>query len=360
MAQGDEVVFASGPDAETAATERGLEFRTVGPAFGAWLDELRRRTRGMPGDGLPPSRVEHYFLPRLFGEIGAAAMIDGLIEVCRTTDAEVLVFDPLVFAGPLAASVVGATPVQQTVGLLVDPGVAQLVTDAVSPLWREFGRDVPPAAGMYDGVTVAVCPPSLDPGPGERSRITRMRPVPEPLPAAQTRSRLPEGDALAVYVTLGTFSNNLAQFRILVDALATTSARFLFTVGRDVDPRDLGSVPANVRIEQFIPQAEVLPHCDAVIHHGGAGTTFGVLAHGIPSVVLPQSADNFTIAERLSAAGAAAVLLPEQWEGHDIQRALDDVLDAAGYRIAAQSLAGEIADMPSPATVAAELRHAQE
>ena len=356
VAQGDALVFASGPDAEAAVVQHGLEFRQVGPAFGQWYEDLRSRTRGLPGDGLPPSRVEHYFLPRLFGEIGAAAMIDGLIDVCRTVDAELLVFDSLVFAGPLAASVVGARGVQHTVGVLVHPDVTQLVTDAVSPLWREFDRDVPPAAGMYEGVTVAVCPPSLDPSAADRPGIIHMRPVPEPVSPANPISALPEGEAPAVYVTLGTFSNNVALFRDLVDALAPVSARFLFTVGRDVDPHHLGPLPANVRVEQFIPQAEVLPHCDAAIHHGGAGTTFGILAHGLPSVVLPQSADNFTIAERVRTAGAAEVLMPGRSEPREIQEALRIVLEDAGYRDAARSLANEIAAMPSPSEIAADLR----
>jgi hypothetical protein len=79
--RGDEVVVASGPDAAEAVTSRGLSFRAVGPAFGSWFAALRARTRGVPGDGLAPSRVEGYFVPRLFGEIGMALMVDDLLEL---------------------------------------------------------------------------------------------------------------------------------------------------------------------------------------------------------------------------------------------------------------------------------------
>jgi len=59
--RGDDVIIASGPDAAEAVTSRGLSFRAVGPTLGSWFAALRARTRGIPGDGLAPSRVEGHF-----------------------------------------------------------------------------------------------------------------------------------------------------------------------------------------------------------------------------------------------------------------------------------------------------------
>ncbi|MBV9284636.1 MAG: hypothetical protein JO176_08470 [Acidimicrobiia bacterium] len=109
-------------------------------------------------------------------------------------------------------------------------------------------------------------------------------------------------------------------------------------------------------MDRFIPQADLLPQCAAVIHHAGAGTTFGVLAHGVPSVVLPQSADNFTIAGRLTTAGASVTLMPDDVTSDAIVAALRRVLTEPSYRQAAERLAEEIAAMPAPADVAASLR----
>ena len=41
--------------------------------------------------------------------------------------------------------------------------------------------------------------------------------------------------------------------------------RVLVTVGRDQDPAELGPVAPNVHIARWIPQADVLPHADAVV-----------------------------------------------------------------------------------------------
>ena len=68
-----------------------------------------RERGGYPGDGLAPSRVEGYFVPRLFGEIGMALMVDDLLELCKVIEPALLVFDPYLFAAPLVAAATGPT-----------------------------------------------------------------------------------------------------------------------------------------------------------------------------------------------------------------------------------------------------------
>ena len=357
-AQGDDVVVASGPDAEEAVASRGLEFRRVGPDFGSWYGTLRARTRGVPGDGLDPSRVLAYFVPRLFGEVGMALMLDELLELSRQLRPSLLVFDPYLFAAPLVAALTGTHAVQHSIGPLVGPDVLDLVADAVSPIWREFGRETPPAAGVYSGTTLTICPSSLDPAADGLQGAEPLRPVPLPLvdpPALRTALADPERPL--VYLTLGTFSNNAVDlFRLVLTALEDEPVSVLATIGRDNDPADLEPVPGNARVEQFLPQAELLPHCAAVVHHAGAGTSFGVLAHGLPSLALPQSADNFVIATRLAEAGVAHRLLPGEVTTAAVLAGLRSVLGASQYRQRARELAGEIAAMPSHEEVAARLR----
>jgi UDP:flavonoid glycosyltransferase YjiC (YdhE family) len=356
-AGGAEVVVASGPDAESVVVERGLAFRSIGPAFDDWFAALRARTRGFPGDGLAPSRVERYFVPRLFGEIGTAIVVDDLVALCREVEPDLVVFDPYLLAAPLAAAVTGARGVLHCIGPVMDRDVLDLAADAVSPIWREFGLDVPAAAGVFAGTTLTVCPPSLDPSVAGIGGAMPLRPVPLPShdPPALALEPARGGDRL-VYLTLGTFSNNdLDLFRLVLDALADEPVTVVATIGRDNDPAALAPVPANARVERFIPQGELLPHCTAVVHHAGAGTMFGVLAHGLPSVTLPQSADNFVNAGLLARAGAAHTLMPGEVSAESVRSALRTVTEVPTYRQRAGELAGEIAAMPSPDDVAAAL-----
>jgi UDP:flavonoid glycosyltransferase YjiC (YdhE family) len=248
--------------------------------------------------------------------------------------------------------------VLHSIGPLIDRSVLDLVGDAVSPIWREFGLEVPPAAGVYSGTTLTICPPSLDPAAAGLRGAQTLRPSPLPLaePPALPVSLSNPGHPL-VYLTLGTFSNNdLDLFRLLLKALEDEPVNVLATIGRDHDPSALAPVPENARVEQYIPQAEVLPYCAAVVHHAGAGTMLGVLAHGLPSVALPQSADNFLNANLLTGAGAAITLMPGEVTGAAVGAALRSVLRSGTYRERARKLADEIAAMPSADDVASELR----
>src|SRR6185437_2821086 len=95
-------------------------FRETGPPFAEWFGALAARTRGIPGNGLAPGRVERYFLPRLFGEVGTALIVDDLVKAAEECRPALLVFDPVMYAAPLVARKLGIRAVHHTVGLLTD------------------------------------------------------------------------------------------------------------------------------------------------------------------------------------------------------------------------------------------------
>jgi MGT family glycosyltransferase len=128
-------------------------------------------------------------------------------------------------------------------------------------------------------------------------------------------------------VTFGTlFNGDLGLFRMALDALAELPVHLVMTVGLDQDPSELGALPANVRVERFIAQADLLPSCSVVVHHGGAGTTFGALAHGVPQVILPQGADNYEHAAMCEGAGVSLTLNPDALNNSSLASAVQQVL----------------------------------
>ncbi|QBQ55088.1 nucleotide disphospho-sugar-binding domain-containing protein [Nitrosococcus wardiae] len=54
-----------------------------------------------------------------------------------------------------------------------------------------------------------------------------------------------------------------------------------------------------------LPHYLIFPHCAAVVHHGGAGTTHSTLAAGVPSIVVPHVADQFFWGKELKRLGVA-------------------------------------------------------
>jgi len=347
---GDDVVVASGPATEPMAEAAGLDFETVGHDLEVWFGRLATRVRGAPGDGLPPDRIAAYFVPRLFAEIGAADMVDDVLRVGRELQPDAVLFDTEACCGPLVAEILGVPSVHHAFGALPDAEVEQLTTDALSPLWRSFGLDVPPGAGLHRGATVTVLPPSLDPGVAELggsgwpTRVSAM-------PARPSTTMSPP----LVYLTLGTLWADAGLITTVVEALRGEPVRLVITTG-SLDPAVLGDLPANVSAERYRPQEELLPACSAVIHHAGAGTMLGALAHGLPQVALPQAADNFINARLLARSGAATVLMPGEIDPDSVRDAVRAALTEPSCRESATAIAAELAAMPSPHATAAALR----
>lgn len=241
------------------------------------------------------------------------------------------------------------------------PGAAVAARGAGIPgLWHGFGRMIPDGIGLELPTKVAgaaglphvdICPPSLQDKDflATADRI-ELRPVPFAEPAP-----LPTSDGRrTVYLTLGTAFGTAELLTAAIAGLARLDVQVIVAAGR-VPPEQLGPLPDDVTVRSWVPQAELLPHVDVVVHHGGSGTTLGALAAGVPQLVLPQGADQFANADALTAVGAALRLLPEETTTDAVAEHTRTLLHDAGHRDAARAVAGEIAAMPSPAQVARRL-----
>jgi UDP:flavonoid glycosyltransferase YjiC (YdhE family) len=63
-------------------------------------------------------------------------------------------------------------------------------------------------------------------------------------------------------------------------------------------------VPANARVERFVPHAPLLDRAVCAITHAGMGATQKALARGVPVCAVPFARDQFEVARRVEAAGA--------------------------------------------------------
>ena len=351
LAGGDRVVVCAGNDPGGAVARSGAEFRTVGHGEMDWFRVLQGRVRGAPGDGLAPERINHYFFPRLFGEIATADMIDDVLACGRELGPDIVLFETYALAGPLAAAVLGVPAVHHLISPMPGHDVVELADDAVSPIWRSLGQNSPGYAGIYRGTTIEVTPSSLERQQVPAGERLAMRPA--PLPTIQPAPPSPP----RVYVTLGTSFANADVFRAALNGLKDEPVDIVMTIGGDLDPAALAPVPTNARVERFIPQADLLPHCSAVVHHGGSGTMFGSLVHGLPQVVVPQGADNFINGDLITRAGAGLTVGPDEVAPESIRHAIRSVLTDPSYATAARRIAAEMAALPSPTEMAQILQH---
>ena len=305
----------------------------------------------MPGDGIAPERIDHYFVPRVFGEIGAYDMLDDVLALRRGARPGPRPLRDL-RASPARSSRPRGVPSSSTCsGPLLAPDVLALADDAMSPLWRIARACGPRLRGALRGHDHRICPPSLESRAVPRGATLRLRPAPLPVMPPVTAGRP------LVYVTLGTsFMAATPVFRTILDGLADADVDVVVTVGRDGDPDALERVPANATVERFVPQAGAAAQVRRGRPPRRGRHDFGALAHGLPQVVLPQGADNFSNAAMLESAGAAVVLHPGGVTAATVREAVLEILDRPRYAEAARTLATEMAQMDAPDVVAAALR----
>jgi UDP:flavonoid glycosyltransferase YjiC (YdhE family) len=193
-------------------------------------------------------------------------------------------------------------------------------------------------AALRAHLVLSPFPPSLrDPGPAHCFRT---------LAGAVERA----GGPPTVYFTLGTVFNLESGdlFARVLAGLADLEVDVVATVGRQIDPEELGPQPERIRVERYLTHSAVLPRCDAVVSHGGSGTVLGALAHGLPSVLLPMGADQPWNAARCEELGVALVLDAVRATPDDVREAVSTVLEDSSYRTAAERLRDEIRALPGP------------
>ncbi len=89
--------------------------------------------------------------------------------------------------------------------------------------------------------------------------------------------------------------------------------------------------------------ARIFPHCAAVVHHGGAGTTQSATRAGCPSVVVAHIADQFFWGDQLHRLGLAPKpLLRKRLTAAKLARALREVLDSPGMRSRAAEIGARL------------------
>ncbi|GAA2739921.1 glycosyltransferase [Terrabacter aerolatus] len=221
--------------------------------------------------------------------------------------------------------------------------VADVYLEAHPAFLREAGT------GSHDASFGSQPPfPTLDLAPHAWSE-------PGPLvPEWLTRQGRP-GDPPRVLLTLGTVFADNEKLLAVADEVAAAGCEVLAVTGRSGLADEVAHEHPAVHVEPFVDQVAVLGHVDLVVHHGGSGTVLGAVQHGLPQVVVPQGADQFWNGNRLVEQGAARVVLPGA-PPSSVREAVTALVDpAAPERAAARRLQSELAQLPEPAAVAAEL-----
>ncbi|HWE02426.1 MAG TPA: glycosyltransferase [Tepidisphaeraceae bacterium] len=102
-------------------------------------------------------------------------------------------------------------------------------------------------------------------------------------------------------------------------------------------------LPAGVKHIDFAPFGELLPHCRALVHHGGIGTASQGMKAGLPQMVLPHAHDQLDNATRMGRLGVARTLDPRRYTSDRIATTLASLLGSASVNERCREVAGKFA-----------------
>lgn len=152
-----------------------------------------------------------------------------------------------------------------------------------------------------------------------------------------------QAGAAPVYIGFGSSGARISgeMITLVASALKSAGLRGVLSFQGEIDPV-LASTDFLFPVQE-VSHAWLFPRMAALVHHGGAGTTAAGLRAGVPSLIMPQYADQFFWGERLMGLGAGLrPIPPRSLTQEKFLTALQQVVHDKQMRANAQSIGKEI------------------
>lgn len=137
-----------------------------------------------------------------------------------------------------------------------------------------------------------------------------------------------------IYISLGTIDNkNLDFYKKTFEAYGSMeNVQVVLSVGKKTDINDLGDIPKNFNVYNYVPQLEVLKKTDIFVTHGGMNSSSEALYNDIPLVIVPQFGDQFIVGKRVADLGAGILLPGKDATVKKLQEDMNLLLTNSSYK----------------------------
>jgi L-noviosyl transferase len=301
---------------------------SLSPTDVPWEDQVRAAARGFA--------------------MVAERTLDGMSALIRAWGPDLVIAESTAFGAPVAAADCGVPFVEHRPGPAFPSLLRKLVAD-------ELTHDLPDPMLVVDN-----CPPSFQHDDAAPGQVTRY--VPYNGPGVLADWMLARSERKRVCVTLGTgLPHDPTSWSLLELMIATLDALSVEMVLAVPNPDEVRSpqwdgLPASVRAVGRYPLSAMVPTCDLVINHGGAGSVMTTLVSGLPQLVVPHYGDQFTTAKQVTQRGVGLAVPVSEISPEAVKTAVTALLDAPEYRKTAEEIAQENARQPTPADLVEVLR----
>ncbi|MEU7474921.1 macrolide family glycosyltransferase [Lentzea sp. NPDC042327] len=286
--RGHEVWYATAAehaDAVTAAGARWLELPALPP--------FEPKTANPVDEWFP-----HYFA-------AMAAIHPVLLEHCRRDRPDVVCYDATnwparVVARQLDIPAVRTVPhfVSNEHFRLMDPAIAWAVEEPCARFAAEQGveLDVASTLDAPEECSIVLVPREFQPAGDTFDETCHF--VGPLLGRRLDEQWTPRHDLPLLYVSLGSLLSDEDFYRACVEQFGDGAWQVALSARAD-----LGPLPDTIDVRPWFPQPAVLRHAAVFVTHGGMNSTMEALHAGVPLVVVPQTPEQVSNADHITALG---------------------------------------------------------
>ncbi len=103
-----------------------------------------------------------------------------------------------------------------------------------------------------------------------------------------------------IYISLGSLNTNFLDFyKMCISAFRNFDYHIYMSIGKNYKVSQLGEIPSNFTVMNFLPQLDILNRAELFITHAGFNSVNEALYFGVPMLALPQVNDQNKVAKRL-------------------------------------------------------------
>jgi MGT family glycosyltransferase len=141
-------------------------------------------------------------------------------------------------------------------------------------------------------------------------------------------------DKPLIYASLGTLVNGLGDvYKHIFKAVESMDhVQVVLSLGKNISPENLGSIPSNTIVVRSAPQSELLKRAALCITHAGLNTTLESLAHAVPMVAIPIGYDQPGVAARIAYHGVGEFIEVDELTTERLRGLIEKVLQHPRYR----------------------------
>lgn len=299
-----------------------------------------------PGLPLPPEQLallakEPQTTPDAYHSFLVAPLEYQFTQVVERIQAfapDVLVYDLLVYAAPLAARLLGIPDIGYCAGLkLIAPpaltGIYKAISEKLKPDIEKFLKQHALTAEFHHLELLSTCaqlvfvPQEFMQAPELPPRILLAGSLPVSHLRCEPQALPIDMHKLVVTVCFGSVLDP-ANYPELMKAILSAAEQFnLHVVISSRQPEKFSG--NDVTLAAYLPLPQLLCQSAIFIHHGGANTFSEALTLGVPQVLIPLTTDQPIQAELLRESGAGVALYPREVTTETLKAAFSQLLDAS-------------------------------